>query len=132
MHWQQLTPNLMVEDVEASLAWYVEVLGFTSDGTVPGDDGVLNFAMLHRDSVHLMLQRRASLETDVPALKGMPIGASQTFFIRVDDVNGLYEPIASRVETVVPLHDTWYGQREVYFRDLNGYILCFAQQIGQG
>jgi uncharacterized glyoxalase superfamily protein PhnB len=132
MRWQKLTPNLMVEDVDASLAWYVDVLGFTSDGAVPGDDGKLNFAMLHRDDVSLMLQRRASLEADVPALKDVPIGASQTFFINVDDVNGLYEPIANRVETVVPLHDTWYGQREVYFRDLNGYILCFAQQIGQG
>jgi uncharacterized glyoxalase superfamily protein PhnB len=131
MRWQKLTPNLMVEDVEASLAWYVEMLGFTSDGTVPGEDGKLNFAMLHHDDVSLMLQRRASLEADVPALAGVPIGASQTFFINVDDVNALYEPIANRVETVVPLHDTWYGQREVYFRDLNGYILCLAQQIGQ-
>ena len=132
MRWTQLTPNLMVEDVAASVAWYVEVLGFTEDGTVPGDDGVLNFAMLHRDSVPLMLQRRGSLEGDVPALTGVPIGASQTFFVNVEDVDGLFGAIAGRVEVVVPLHDTWYGQREVYFKDLNGYIFCLAQQMGQG
>jgi uncharacterized glyoxalase superfamily protein PhnB len=78
-----------------------------------------------------MLQRRGSLEADVPALTGAPIGASATLFIDVDDTAALYEPIAGRVETVVPLHDTWYGTREVYFRDLNGYILCFAQQLPQ-
>lgn len=132
MRWQELTPNLMVEDVAASVAWFVEILGFTLDGEVPGEDGVLNFAMLHRDEVPLMLQRRGSLEADVPALAGLPIGASQTFFVDVDDVTALYEPIRDRVETVVPLHDTWYGQREVYIRDLNGYIFCFAQTISQG
>lgn len=131
MRWKELTPNLMVEDVAASAAWFVEVLGFTLDGEVPGEDGVLNFAMLHRDEVPLMLQRRGSLEADVPALAGLPIGASQTFFVDVDDVTALYEPIRERVETVVPLHDTWYGQREVYIRDLNGYIFCFAQTISQ-
>lgn len=131
MKWQQLTPNLMVEDVEASAAWYTELLGFTVDAGVPGDDGALNFAILHRDGIQLMLQRRASLEADVPTLKDVPIGASQTFFITVDEVDGLYAPLADRVETVVALHNTWYGTREVYFRDLNGYILCFSQQIAQ-
>jgi uncharacterized glyoxalase superfamily protein PhnB len=132
MRWLNLTPNLMVEDVAASVAWYVELLGFTEDAKVPGDDGVVNFAMLHRDGVNLMLQRRGSLETDVPALAGVPIAASMTLFINVEDTAGLYAPIADRVETVVPLHDTWYNTREVYFRDLNGYILCFAQQLPAG
>lgn len=129
MRWQKLTPNLMVEDVVASANWYAELLGFTVDAQVPGDDGVVNFVMLHRDEVPLMLQRRGSLEADVPALGGVPIAASMTLFIDVDDTAGLYGPIADRVETVVPLHDTWYGTREVYFHDLNGYILCFAQQL---
>lgn len=129
MRWQKLTPNLMVEDVAASVAWFVDILGFTPDGDVPGEDGVLNFAMLHRDDVPLMLQRRGSLETDVPSLAGVPLSASLTFFIDVDDVTALYGPIRDRVETVVPLHDTWYGQREVYIRDLNGYIFCFAQAV---
>ncbi|MBL8148099.1 MAG: VOC family protein [Anaerolineae bacterium] len=131
MRWQKLTPNLMVEDVAASAAWFVAVLGFALGGEVPGEDGVLNFAMLHRDDVPLMLQRRGSLEADVPALAGVPVGASLTFFINVDDVTALYEPIRDRVETVVPLHDTWYGQREVYIRDLNGYIFCLAQAVAQ-
>lgn len=132
MRWSKLTPNLMVEDVPASVTWYVELLGFTEDAQVPGDDGVVNFAMLHRDHVHLMLQRRGSLESDVPALAGIPIAASMTLFINVDDTAGLYAPIAERVETVVPLHDTWYNTREVYFRDLNGYILCLAQSLRGG
>lgn len=129
MRWKQLTPNLMVEDVTASAAWFVDLLGFTLDGEVPGEGGVVNFAMLHRDDVPLMLQRRGSLEADVPALAGVPIGASQTLFVDVDDVTALYEPIRDRVETVIALHDTWYGQREVYIRDLNGYIFCFAQPV---
>ncbi len=131
MRLNSLIPNLMVEDVTATAEWYADVLGFTIDSTVPGDDGAVNFAMTHRDDVHLMFQRRASLEADVPALAGVPIAASQTFFISVEDIDDLHDLIRDRVEVVVPLHDTWYGQREVYFRDPNGYILCFAQHLGQ-
>lgn len=129
MQWKSLTPNLMVEDVAATLAWYTDVLGFTTVTTVPGDDGALNFGIAVRDSVQLMFQRRASLESDVPALTGVPIAASQTFYIEVDDVDGLYGPIAEHVNTVVPLHDTFYHTREVYFRDLNSYVLSFSQPI---
>ena len=74
-----------------------------------------------------MFQSRLSLSDNVPALSGAPIGASQTFYIEVTGVRDLYETLRDKVEIVVDFHETFYGTREFYFRDLNGYILSFSE-----
>jgi uncharacterized glyoxalase superfamily protein PhnB len=123
---KKLTPNLMVEDVRRTIDWYVDVLGFRIDATVP-DEGVLNWAMLHRDDVALMFQARHSLGEEVPVLRDVPIGASQSFYIEVTGVQELYEQLRGRVEIVADMHRTFYNTDEFYFRDCNGYVLCFSE-----
>lgn len=124
-----LIPNLMVADVRATVAFYRDVFGFTPDGEVPDahDPALLQFGSTQRGSVTIFFQSQRSLSADVPALAGRTIGATATLFISVDDVDALFASFNGRAEVVVPLHDTWYGQREVYVKDNNGYILCFAQ-----
>ena len=122
---KKLTPNLMVEDVARTLAFYRETLGFELLTTVP-DQAPFDFAMVKRDGVELMFQSRASLSENVPALIGSPIGASQTFYIEATNVHELYDSLREKVEIVVDLHSTFYGTQEFYFRDLNGYILSFS------
>lgn len=123
-----LTPNLMVDDVRAAVDWYTSVLGFASETEVPGDHGPV-FAILRRDGVVLMVQVRASLEGDLPLLQGVPIGSSQTLYIDVDNVEELRRQVEGKARVVKDLHDTFYGTREFYFTDLNGYILSFSQSI---
>jgi catechol 2,3-dioxygenase-like lactoylglutathione lyase family enzyme len=122
----KLTPNLMVEDVARTLAFYVDVLGFETVMTLP-ETAPFGFAIVRRDQVELMFQSRQSLSENVPALTGAPIGASQTFYIEVTGLRELYESLRGKVETVVDLHTTFYGTQEFYFRDLNGYILSFSE-----
>ena len=126
---KKLTPNLMVEDVQQTLAFYTEVLGFTVLTTVP-EHPPFGFAIVQRDQVTLMFQSRPSLSENVPALTGSPIGASQTFYIEVEGVLDLYEALHGKVEIVVDLHKTFYGTQEFYFRDCNGYILSFSEAAG--
>lgn len=125
---KNLTPNLMVEDVQQTVAFYREVLGFTLITTVP-EQPPFGFAIVQRDQVKLMFQSRASLSENVPALTGSPIGASQTFYIEVAGVLELYAALRGKVEIVVDLHKTFYGTQEFYFRDSNGYILSFSEAI---
>lgn len=129
--FKKLTVNLMTEDVKATCAFYTEVLGFTIHGEVPDrlDPTINQFAVLGRDDVTIMVQSRRSMAEDAPPLTNVPIGATMTLFINVDDVDRLAAGLADRVEIVNPLHDTWYQTREIYFKDLNGYILCLAQQL---
>lgn len=127
---KKLTPNLMVEDVRQTLRFYRDVLGFETLTTVEGDEET-NFAIVHRDAVELMFQSRKSLSENVPALTGSTIGASQTFYIEVSAVDQLYQQLSGKVEIVVDMHNTLYGTREFYFRDLNGYILSFSETVQQ-
>jgi uncharacterized glyoxalase superfamily protein PhnB len=123
---KKLTPNLMVEDVARTLAFYHETLGFKVLTTLPEQEP-FDFAIIQRDGVELMFQSRASLSQNVPALTGTPIGASQTFYIEVTGIRDLYEVLHDQVEIVVDLHITSYGTQEFYFRDINGYILSFSE-----
>ena len=127
---KKLTPNLMVEDVAQTLAFYRETLGFEVLTTLPEQEP-FDFAIVHRDGVELMFQSRLSLSDNVPALNGSPIGASQTFYIEVTGVRDLYESLRDKVEIVVDFHTTFYGTQEFYFRDLNGYILSFSESNSQ-
>jgi uncharacterized glyoxalase superfamily protein PhnB len=123
---KKLTPNLMVEDVQRTLAFYQQTLGFEVVTTVP-DAAPFDFAIVRRDGVELMFQSRPSLSDDVPALTGSPIGASQTVYIEVTGIDALYAQLQGKVEIVVDLHSTFYGTREFYFRDVNGYVLSFSE-----
>jgi len=123
---KKLTPNVMVEDVEKTIVFYRDVLGFETLTTVPGDNETA-FAIMQRDNVEVMFQSRKSLSENVPALTGASIGASQTFYIEVSGVDSLYRQVQGKAEIVVDMHDTFYGTREFYFRDVNGYILSFSE-----
>src|SRR5438270_211965 len=122
-----LTPNLMVEDVAATLDWYGSVLGFAPVAEVPGEGEKTQFAIVRRDDIQLMFQSRKSLTSDLPVPEGAAIGAAQTFYIEVEDVEGLRQQVEGKVRIIKDLHDSFYGTREFYFTDCNGYILAFSQ-----
>jgi uncharacterized glyoxalase superfamily protein PhnB len=125
---KKLTPNLMVEDVRKTLDFYRDILGFEIVLTLP-EVAPFDFAIVQRDGVELMFQSRESLSENVPALAGRAIGASQTLYIDVTGITDLYQQLREKVEIVVNLHTTFYGTREMYFRDNNGYILSFSEPI---
>ena len=128
---KKLTPNLMVEDVARTLAFYRQTLGFEVQTTLPEQEP-FDFAIVQRDGVELMFQSRASLSENVPALAGSPIAASQTFYIEVSGIRDLYESLRDVVEILVDFHETFYGTQEFYFRDINGYILSFSENVQYG
>ena len=127
---KKLTPNFMVEDVRKTIAFYQGVLGFEVVTTVE-DEVEIGFAIMRRDQIELMFQSRKSLSENVPALTGSSIGASQTLYIEVTGIDQLYEQLQDKVEVVVEMHSTFYGTREFYFKDINGYILSFSEATAQ-
>src|SRR5947207_1194232 len=72
---KKMTPNLMVEDVNKTIAFYKDVLSFELLATVP-ETGQLNWAMMRRDKVEIMFQVRASITEEFPVLKDRAIGSS--------------------------------------------------------
>ena len=122
-----LTPNLVVADVERSLRFYRDVLGFTVEQTVPPDAFPLVFAIMRSGPVEVYLNAPGPALEEYPAFKGRPIGGTLTLFIRLTGVRAAYEALESRVNVVMPLEKKWYGVTEFACTDPDGYVITFAE-----
>jgi lactoylglutathione lyase len=122
----KLTPNLIVSNVERSIAFYRDVLGFAVQTTVPEASPYV-FAIVQSGGVEIFLNAPEPATTEYPAFKDRPIGGTLTLFIQVDDVRGAHEVLKGRVPIVMPLEKKWYGVTEFAFTDPDGYIITFAQ-----
>jgi len=154
MH-NSLIPNLMVNDVNKTALFYQNVLGFKLVVAVADfkkemeesnivmelqEGNNLDWANLKLDpedpaSAEIMFQSRISLVADLPELpelKDIAISASQTLYLRNNDVDAQFNSLKDKVEVVKGPTTKFYGMREWYMKDNNGYILCFGQEIGQG
>lgn len=135
-----LTVNLMVADMVTSLRFYHEVLGaalaFTVDAEqntdMPGEisDKVV-FASVRAGESELMLQERESLIADSPAFDASTFpGASASLYFRVDDVDAIAARLPADTDIVKALETTWYGMREIWVRDPDGYVLTIGTPQG--
>lgn len=126
MTFQKLTPNMMVDNVDETVDFYRNVLGFDLVMTVP-ENGPFDWALMKRGTVEVMFQTRASLTEALPLFKERPLGGALTFYIDMRGVEALYEQVRSQVTVVQDLQTTFYGTREFAIEDCNGFILTFAE-----
>ena len=126
-----MIPNLMVEDMPASINFYKEHLGFEKFMSVPEEQSKSEFdwAWIKNGDVNVMLQTRESIEEDMDIFKGVPLGASLGFYTKVPDVQGLYDRLKGKVEIVMDMRTTFYGAKEFGITDNSGYHLTFAQEM---
>ncbi|HEX9614883.1 MAG TPA: VOC family protein [Bacteroidota bacterium] len=125
---QSMTPNLMVQDVNRSVEFYRDVLGFEVIATVP-DSGTLNWAWMKNGTAELMFQTAPSLGEDIPEFKGKAIGATQTLYTKVQNVRNLHEQIKDKVTVILGLKKTFYGMEEFTMKDPDGYLITFASEV---
>ncbi len=121
-----LTPNLVVADVERSLRFYRDVLGFTVEQTVP-DAPPLVFAIVRSGPVEIYLNAPGPALEEYPVFKERPIGGTLTLFIRVIGIRAAYEALEPQVNVVMPLVKKWYGVTEFACTDPDGYVITFAE-----
>jgi uncharacterized glyoxalase superfamily protein PhnB len=128
---KNLTPNLMVEDVNQTVDFYKNQLGFDLIATVP-ETGHFNWAMMKQGGVEMQFQQRASLTEEITVLKDKPIGGALTLYIGVEGIEELHERLKSNVTIVQAMHSTFYGTQEFAIQDINGFIISFAETIANG
>jgi catechol 2,3-dioxygenase-like lactoylglutathione lyase family enzyme len=122
----KLTPNLVVSDLQRSLEFYRDILGFTVATTVP-DQPPYVFAALQSGAIEVFLNARDSAVSEYPRFKDRPIGGTLTLFIEVHGVGEIYDSLRSKVNVVTPLEKKWYGLTEFAFEDPDGYTITFAE-----
>ena len=125
-----MTTNLMVENVQKSIAFYEEILGFSVVVSVPNKNNGLQFAILSKDSLMLMVQERSNLIEEYPVLNTEHVQPSVTLYIMVDDFDSLYEEIKNNYTINTVLHTSFYGAREFAITDTDGYVLTFTENKG--
>jgi catechol 2,3-dioxygenase-like lactoylglutathione lyase family enzyme len=130
--WRRLVPELDVSDLEASLRFYTDLLGFSVLFRRAG------FAYLELEGVQFMLQAAAQDDWLTATLQ-YPFGRGVNFQIELDDIAPLQARLA---QAAYPLYrearDAWYetgdivsGQREFLVQDPDGYLLRFCQALGE-
>jgi catechol 2,3-dioxygenase-like lactoylglutathione lyase family enzyme len=133
MPFARLVPELYCSDVERSMSFYVDVLGFTVRYARPFE----RFAYLDRQGAEIMLEQPTgrtflSGELEHPYWRGV------NFQIQVGDVESLYAAVqASSCPVFLELEDRWYrrdavmlGNRQFIVQDPDGYLLRFFEDLG--
>jgi uncharacterized glyoxalase superfamily protein PhnB len=115
----------MVDNVNDTVRFYQEVLGFSLVMSVP-ETGTFLWAMMNCGKISLMFQEKNSMLDEYPVLKEPPTGHGLTFYVKVKDVRSLYNKVEGRAKIVLDLHKTFYGAEEFALQDLNGFVLTFA------
>ncbi len=123
---QSIVPNLMVEDVNATVDFYTKLLGFTFVQSVP-ENGAFHWALVQTGDVQVMFQKEKSIKEEYPQLEAHSSGGALTLYIRTKNVSELYSEIQNQVNLIKPLGKTFYGADEFAIQDPNGFILTFSE-----
>ena len=119
MNLKQTVPLLLVTDIQRSLEFYRDGLGFPLLRSWELD-GQLQWCWLQQGEAALMLQQ-ATDEDPPPATWGKGL----TLYFLCDDVDALYSTLAERNVGASQPATSFYGMRQSHVVDPDGYALCF-------
>ncbi len=126
MKLESLTPNIMVQNVNETLTYYIDVLGFDLIDTNPSS-GEFEWGYVMLDNVGLMFQEEKSLKNEYPELDSLTVGGALTLYIRIQHIDAFYEKIKEKVSIVKAMNTTFYGTNEFAIKDNNNFILTFSE-----
>jgi catechol 2,3-dioxygenase-like lactoylglutathione lyase family enzyme len=110
---QKACPILPAADIQATLAWYADKLGFT----VGGDWG--DYGIVHRDSVELHFWK----------CEDRALAEQSSAYLRVADIDAVHAHMLKAAEggRISQVQDRAWKMREFYVWDPNGNLLRFGQ-----
>lgn len=130
--YQRAVPVLQVVNVETSLSWYIDVLGFTAD-TFP-QSPPYSFAILRRDEAEIMLQCAEQPRTVSYSERGADPDFVWSVYLRVAGTSVL--EVANAVEKKAQLlrgpEQMFYGLVEFEICDPDGHRVCVSGQAPAG
>lgn len=132
--WARLVCELLVEDVETSLDFWMKMLGFEIAYQRPEE----GFAYLERpEGAQIMLCQRSGNWETAPLRR--PYGRGVMFQIYVENIA---KTLSILSDGGWPLHagprDVWRrygdregGKREIFVQDPDGYLIMIAEDLGE-
>jgi catechol 2,3-dioxygenase-like lactoylglutathione lyase family enzyme len=130
--YQRAVPVLQVADVEKSLRWYVDVLGFTPDPFPKSPP--YSFAILRRDGAEIMLQ--CADETGTVGSPKRPVDPAFRWSIYLRIAGTAILDVAAAAGKSVQLlrgpERMVYGLVEFELCDPDGYRICVSGEAPAG
>lgn len=135
-HRNKLVPELMVTDLQSSLAFWVSCLGFRV-AYQRAEDG---FAYLDLDGAQVMLEQvDASAGQWLTAPLARPFGRGINLQVDVPAVGPVIHRLGlAGCSLFRGCTDTWYrvdamevGQRELLIQDPDGYLIRLVERLGE-
>ena len=111
---------LRVHDVEKTLNWYMN-LGFKCLGTHAEPGCGLDWALLDWEGARFMLYPDGNEDISAQKYAGL--------YFTVDSIEDLIEPIKANADVIEINPETEYGNKEIVFRDINGFQVTFGCNI---
>jgi predicted enzyme related to lactoylglutathione lyase len=118
---KNMSPQLLVADIEKSIAFYTEKLGFKVDFRYEDF-----YAGISKNgySIHLKTCGKPGIETK----QKRKVEDDVDIIFSVEGIEEMYEKVVNKtVEIVQPLHEMSYGN-EFYIADPDGYIIAFLEE----
>ncbi|PNA05585.1 MULTISPECIES: VOC family protein [Pseudomonas] len=132
----KLVPELMVTDLQTTLAFWISCLGFTIAYQRPED----GFAYLDLNGAQVMLEQvDPNAGQWLTAELSKPFGRGVNLQIDVEAVAPIIERLgAAQIPLYKTCKDTWYraddvevGQREFLVQDPDGYLVRLVERLGE-
>ena len=118
---EPLRPMLYARDLDETIRFYSETLGFTCDATwSPHGTPPATWCALSHGATAMMFTHA---EVDEPALTGR-------LYLYPADVDAYHDDVVGRGAVIMHApFDTEYGMREFSLVDPNGYVLSFGRGL---
>ena len=121
----QVTPFMIVDDLERALTFFTGILGFETRFRTH------DYAYVHRETAGFRIWQQTGADAAPPGTRRF------AYYIDVRDVDGLYAELKPKLDTL-PQGDVYgpvnqhYGQRELLVLAPDGNLLAFGQAISKG
>jgi glyoxylase I family protein len=132
---ENATTLLVVFDVPRSIAFYRDTLGFEVINTSKPFTGAKDdygWAMLRLNGAELMLNNmyEDNLRPAQPEQARVASHADTIIYFACRDVDGAYAALRSHGLAATEPRIAYYGMKQTYVSDPDGYKLCFQWPVG--
>lgn len=140
--FSRLTPILTTDDMDATIAFYRDVLGFKVTAQIPDENPTWCFLL--RDGAAIMFTTPEEHDHEHDGDDGHSHDHGEdgghdhdhsgaeglwTMYVYSDGVESLWEQLKDDPKLAYPLYDTHYGMREFGIRDCDGNMLSFGRDV---
>lgn len=125
-----LSPILAVADIDASIEFYVQKLGFSKNWSIPSANGKTDFASVQLGDAEILLGILEGFVEPQDLGKrgiGVQIYIQLSQGLKVDDVYSLAKTGGANI--IKDIADRDWGERVFTVKDIDGYYLMLAQQM---